>query len=94
MVEKSRYNVEEREKKKNVAYSYSGIRSIERNVYLGLELSPVVTYGKHGHGLKLGKVGPNVSSFSALLVSFTAARVGFTRRRLVLCLQVTQKYCS
>ena len=40
MVEKSRYNVEEK-KKKDIAYSYSGILSIERNVYLGLELSPV-----------------------------------------------------
>ena len=63
MVEKSRYNLEEKKK-----------------VYM--------------HGLRIEKVGPNVSNFSAMLVSFAAAWVEFTRRRLVLCLQVTQKYCS
>ena len=48
MVEKSRYNVEEKNKKENIAYS----------------------------------------------CSFATARVGFTRMRLVLCLQVTPKYYS
>ena len=54
-------------------------------------LLTVATDGKHGHGSELEKVDPDVSSFSAMLISVTAIWAGVTRRRLVLCLQKSPK---